>query len=94
MKEKQGETVSGMHFRCPSVPAASHGLMKPFENPFADHGSFVHAFGFREPSHALKLAWEQIDTQWCVFGAGKHGFADLLQSLRKVREIMRVPELR
>jgi len=66
--------------------------VKSFEDPLADHGSFVHAFGFCEASHALKLLWGQIDAELCVFGAGKHGFADLLQSLCKVREIVRVPQ--
>lgn len=66
--------------------------MKFFNDPLPKNDGFVHAPGARDSLEMLRLAWWQFDAHALALSAHENGFADLLQSVREVREVVLIPK--
>lgn len=66
--------------------------MKSFQYPLPKNGGFLDTFGARDFLEMLRFGRLKLDAQRRSFGAHKHGFADLLQIVPEVREVVLVPE--
>lgn len=66
--------------------------MESFNDPSPENSSFLHALGARDSLELPNLGGRQFDAHGRTLGAHENGFADLLQLVREIREVVLIPE--
>lgn len=66
--------------------------MNSLNDPSPENGGFLHALGARDSLEILSLGWRQFDAHGRTLRAHENGFANLLQFVCEVGEVMVIPE--